>query len=695
MKKMKRKIEVLAPAGSREALEAAVFSGADAVYLAGKAFGARAAAQNFEDDELRAAAEFCHARGVKLYITVNTLIKNAEIADVIAFIGYLCKIAVDAVIVQDIGLLRLIRQCAPTLPVHASTQMSLHSRAGVQFLKEQGAKRVVLARELSLKEMAEITDTCDIETECFVHGALCVSVSGQCYFSAMLGGRSGNRGMCAQTCRLPFLADGGNGHALSLKDLSYIDEIQSLAGQGVTSAKIEGRMKRPEYVAAAVSACRKGADGEEIPEKLRTSLTSVFSRSGFTKGYLNEKIDEKMLGIRTKQDVTAATEKVFGSLKELYRKERQSVEVTFTLSVTENSVTLTVCDKDKNYAKQAVPCEESINLAQERCVQQLKKTGGTPFYAQDIVVPENGVPISISTLNKLRRELLITLLKVRGEVKEHEFLCKYEPNKNTVKAVRKEPMRWIASYRFLEQITEEAQQMDKIILPLFADFEKINKLPIEPEKIIVEIPRVIFGLQSEQKVRGAMQKHMEQGRTAFLCGNLGAVQLCRELGAKAHGGFSLNVMNSEALNFLAECGLQSAELSPELTIKEIGGMQAEIPTAVMVYGRQAVMLTRKCPVKSAAHLCKDCKGRTALTDRKQIGFPVMCTLAGMNKYTEVFNSVPLWMMDKAAEIPQAAYGILRFTVENAVECAQVLAAVKRPEKPAFAYTRGLFNRGIN
>lgn len=688
-------MEVLAPAGSREALEAAVFAGADAVYLAGKAFGARAAAQNFTDEELREAMVFCRARNVRVYVTVNTLIKDTEMDDALAFVRFLCEIAADGIIVQDLGLFQAIRQCAPALPVHVSTQMSLHSRAGVRLLQENGAKRVVLARELSLAEIREITESCDVETECFVHGALCVSVSGQCYFSAMLGSRSGNRGMCAQPCRLPFLADGGNGHALSLKDLSFIDEMDRLAGAGVTSAKIEGRMKRPEYVAAAVSACRKAADGAAVPPQLREQLAGVFSRSGFTKGYLDGKIDETMLGIRTKQDVTAATDKIMGQLRSLYRRECARVPVSFTVSADKDTVTLTAADDRGNHSEQQAPCEAVPPLSPERCRQQLAKTGGTPFFTQDIIVPETGLSIPVSALNNMRREVLITLLKLREFAPGYEFLYNLSSSGKNKKSEASPQMRLIASYQTLSQVTEEAASLAYVMLPLFSEEQAIRQLPIRPEQIILEIPRAVFGLAFEDLVREKMRAHMQRGRRIFWCGNPGALQLCHDLGAIPFGGYSLNVLNTRSLLFLREQGTCAAELSPELSAKEIAALGTELPKAVTVYGRQAMMLTRKCPVKSRKHPCSGCGGQTEITDRQKKKFPVMCTGAGKNKYTQVFNSVPLWMADKLADLPAVDFGILRFTVENAVECAEVLSAFNRQEKPDSDYTRGLFYRGIH
>lgn len=284
---MSKPIEVLSPAGGWPALEAAVRAGAQAVYLGGPQFGARAGAQNFSREELSEAVRYCHQRGVRVHVTVNTLIKDSELPEALDLVKFLCSISVDAVLVQDMGLLHLIRERAPGLTVHASTQMSLHTPAGVRLLKALGVKRAVLARELSLSEIKEISEGCDIELEGFVHGALCMCVSGQCYLSALLGGRSGNRGQCAQPCRLPFGAPGGTGHDLSLKDLSYINSIGELQKAGVCSAKIEGRMKRPEYVAAATAACRLAADGQPVPEELSSALGAVFSRSGFTDGYIN------------------------------------------------------------------------------------------------------------------------------------------------------------------------------------------------------------------------------------------------------------------------------------------------------------------------------------------------------------------------------------------------------------------------
>ena len=326
-------IEILAPVGSEEMLHAAVFSGADAVYLGFSGFNARTGAGNFDADSLKEAVRFCHARGVKVHVALNTTVYGGELASLRDAIRAVAASGADAVICQDLAVATLIGKIAPQLPRHGSTQMSVHTLQGALELKELGFTRVVLARELSLPEVEQITRHCGIETECFVHGALCMCVSGQCYMSAFLGGRSGNRGSCAGPCRLPFEANAlpegkpGRLHHLSLKDNSVIDKLDQLQAIGVASAKIEGRLRTPEYVAAAVSACLAGREGRAYDRDL---LKNAFSRSGFTSGYLDGKIDGTMFGVRSEADAEL-TKKTLPALRELYRRERSRVPVRMKL----------------------------------------------------------------------------------------------------------------------------------------------------------------------------------------------------------------------------------------------------------------------------------------------------------------------------------------------------------------------------
>ena len=685
------KIEILAPAGGPEALKAAVFAGADAVYLAGKAFGARANAKNFSPEELREAVEFCHSHGVKVHVTVNTLLKDTELEDALAFVKVLCALSVDAVLVQDMGLFSLIRERAPALPIHASTQMSLMNPAGAEFLAELGAKRVVLARELSLKEIREISTACSVEVEAFVHGALCMSVSGQCYFSAMLGGRSGNRGQCAQTCRLPFAAPGGTGHDLSLKDLSFIEEISCLKDAGVCSAKIEGRMKRPEYVAAAVTACRQAAEGEEIPRALLENLRAVFSRSGFTQGYLTEERGKTMFGIRTKEDVTGATEKIFAGLRELYRKPHKKLPVRMALTEQQ----LTVTDGEGRRIAVSVPAIENSMpvLPKERCLAQLRKTGDTPFAAAEVTAPEDGVQLSVGQLNALRRQALEDFSEVlvrREKIAFAEIPFQPQSRGRVMKGTQSQlPLR--AYFRTPEQVCESAKKCEAIALPLAVPVAVLDRLRQRGfEKIFLDMPRAAFGAQRQTEEQ--MQERIAAGYRDFICNNLGDVYLGRKLGATLHGGFGLNVFNSAALKFFREQGLSDGELSFELTAREADRLGDPLPRGVMLYGRQPVMLTRNCPLANGPGGCRHCKAPEYLTDRTRRRFPVICTGSGESRYSEVLNCVPLWLADKLCR--GADFGILRFTVEKLVESEAVLEACFRQSPPDFDCTRGLSQRGV-
>ena len=416
------RIEILAPVGSEEMLRAAVFSGADAVYLGFSGFNARTGAGNFDADSLQEAVRFCHARGVAVHVALNTTVYGTELSALEQAIRAVAASGADAVICQDLAVATLIGKIAPQLPRHGSTQMSVHSLQGALELKELGFTRVVLARELSMPEVEHITKHCGIETECFVHGALCMCVSGQCYMSAFLGGRSGNRGSCAGPCRLPFEANAlpegkpGRLHHLSLKDNSVIDKLDKLQALGVASAKIEGRLRTPEYVAAAVSACLAGREGRAYDRDL---LKNAFSRSGFTSGYLDGKIDGTMFGVRSEADAEQ-TKKTLPMLRELYRRERSRVPVKMKLEIEEGGEKLTVTDADgsKAFAYGDAEPQPARTDPTESLHRSLAKTGGTPFAVedQDITVEMDGGPWFIpgGAVNELRREALDALLEMNG-----------------------------------------------------------------------------------------------------------------------------------------------------------------------------------------------------------------------------------------------------------------------------------------
>ena len=426
-----KKIEILAPAGSFDSVIAAVRSGADAVYLGEKAFSARSSAKNFDDEELKKATAYCHIHGVKVYVTINTIVFDDELEKLKKAIISAAEADVDALIVQNMGVARLAHRLVPDLALHASTQMSIHTASGVKALYEMGFKRVVLAREMSKKEIEKCCEI-PVELEVFVHGALCMCVSGQCYLSAMIGARSGNRGSCAQPCRLPFSVNNQKGgHALSLKDNSIVNYLGELQNMGVASAKIEGRMKRPEYVSAAVRACVEQRDFGFISDKTQKMLRGVFSRTGFTDAYYIGKTGSHMFGTRTKSDVVSADEKLFSAIRSSYKDEIGNVEITFdfTAKLGENPV-LVASDGVHTVRKIAdTVTEKAINrpIDAEKCRKQLEKTGSTAYNPTNVNINiDDDISIPLSIINSLRRDVLDELDSARSVVHNYKINRDYE-----------------------------------------------------------------------------------------------------------------------------------------------------------------------------------------------------------------------------------------------------------------------------
>lgn len=685
---------MLAPAGSTESLIAAVRCGAAAVYLGLSDFNARRAAHNFTEDELAEAVAYCHARGVKVHLALNTLVRDDEMADALRVAETACRLGVDTLIVQDLGLARCIRAAAPTMPLHASTQLSCHTPAGVDFLRDAGFSRVVLSREMSREEIAACAGR-GVELEVFVHGALCMSVSGQCYFSAMLGRRSGNRGACAQTCRLPFAPADGNSKpcspdaaALSLKDNCLIDYIADLENLGVASLKIEGRMKRPEYVAAGCAVYSAAARGETVEPDTLDALKKVFSRTGFTDGYYTHRLGGEMFGTRRKEDVTAASG-VLGGLARLYDKETPLVPVTMDFSARADACTLTVTDGDGHrVCATADGAEAAINrpLDPARAKEQLAKTGGTPFYATDIAVTVGeGLTLPMARLNQLRREALDRLLDARGKTAPIPFDITAVPPFPTGKTYT-EPAWFI-------RLADTAQYSDAlrpylVFLPLDTPADTIRQLVADGQAVGIDIPRGLFG--TEDTVAAKLKIAAQAGAKAALCGNIGAIPLAKAAGLSPIGGFGLNMMNRHALSFSKGIHLDAATLSMELTFPQMQALgEPPLPVGILLYGRQPLMLTRNCPRKSALGSCAGCQHQ-GLTDRTGVRFPVMCA----GGCSEVLNTVPLYWGDKMSEVPRAAFYLFHFTTETSDEVAAVLTAYRQGTPPPPAITRGLYRRGV-
>ena len=689
------KIEILAPVGNEEMLRAAVFSGADAVYLGFSGFNARTSANNFDADTLKDAVRFCHARGVAVHVALNTTVYGGELPALEAAIRAVAASGADAVICQDLAVATLIGRIAPQLPRHGSTQMSVHSLQGALELKELGFTRVVLARELSLPEVEHITKHCGIETECFVHGALCMCVSGQCYMSAFLGGRSGNRGSCAGPCRLPFEANAlpegkpGRLHHLSLKDNSVIDKLDKLQALGVASAKIEGRLRTPEYVAAAVSACLAGREGRAYDRDL---LKNAFSRSGFTSGYLDGKIDGTMFGVRSEADAEQ-TKKTLPMLRELYRRERSRVPVKMKLEIEEGGEKLTVTDADgsKAFAYGDAEPQPARTDPTESLHRSLAKTGGTPFAVedQDITVEMDGGPWFIpgSAVNELRREALDALLKKR------EVLRPWPTTEEHVPAL---PLRTLPPHRTLrarfeswEQVPERALDgIEYLILPI----AQADRVPREwRAKTLLELPRVMFGKLEEDTAR-RIAATQDAGFAGYEVSNIAHLRLCR--GLPMSGSFGLNITNQLAAQFYADNGLGSVLILPEVKDSDISTIAPThdgrpVPTGVLVYGHMPLMVTRACPLQNI-HDCAHCDKTGVLTDRKAKKFPVRCGLG----VRTIYNPVPIYMGDKPGALT-VDYGVAYFTLESREEAAQILDMIRTHAPFEGDFTRGLYFKGTN
>ena len=689
------KIEILAPVGNEEMLRAAVFSGADAVYLGFSGFNARTSANNFNADTLKDAVAFCHARGVAVHVALNTTVYGGELPALEQAIRAVAASGADAVICQDLAVATLIGKIAPQLPRHGSTQMSVHSLQGALELKELGFTRVVLARELSMPEVEHITKHCGIETECFVHGALCMCVSGQCYMSAFLGGRSGNRGSCAGPCRLPFEANAlpegkpGRLHHLSLKDNSVIDKLDKLQALGVASAKIEGRLRTPEYVAAAVSACLAGREGRAYDRDL---LKNAFSRSGFTSGYLDGKIDGTMFGVRSEADAEQ-TKKTLPMLRELYRRERSRVPVKMKLEIEEGGEKLTVTDADGSKAfaygdAEPQPARTDPTASLHR---SLAKTGGTPFAVedQDITVEMDGGPWFIpgGAVNELRREVLDALLKKR------EVLRPWPTTEEHVPAL---PLRTLPPHRTLrarfeswEQVPERALDgIEYLILPI----AQADRVPREwRAKTLLELPRVMFGKLEEDTAR-RIAATQDSGFAGYEVSNIAHLRLCR--GLPMSGSFGLNITNQLAAQFYADNGLGSMLILPEVKDSDISTIAPThngrpVPTGVLVYGHMPLMITRACPLQNI-HDCAHCDKTGVLTDRKAKKFPVRCGLG----VRTIYNPVPIYMGDKPGALT-VDYGVAYFTLESREETAKILEMIRTHAPFEGDFTRGLYFKGTN
>ncbi len=677
--------EVLAPVGSPESLEAAVRSGADAIYIGAKQFSARRNADNFAENDIKSTVEYCHIRGVKVYLALNIMIKQSELKSAFETAACAYKCGVDAVIISDLGLASLLHKNIPKLQLHASTQMTVHSSACLPTLKKFGFTRVVVSREMSKSELEIFCSDAKklgIEVEVFVHGALCMSVSGQCLLSSILGGRSGNRGLCAGPCRLPFKASGGTGYDLSLKDLCLYEYITDLKNMGVTSFKIEGRMKRPEYVSAATAACRQAVDNGFVDETLFDTLKSVFSRSGFTDGYYQAKLGRDMFGIRTRDDVTAAGD-TYAYLHNIYRAERQSIPIEMQIEILQNKpIMLSVNDGSNNVTVLGDTPQTAKNKPTDKqnVTDNLLKLGNTPYYCENVDVNvEGGLFVSAAQINAIRREAIEKLNFERQKTKIQDFDFPSFENHHNLNGKK----QFIARFSDLEQMPENLKNINAVILPYDCG---INSTLTQKTKIIAELPRYI---PDETVVANQLKKLQSAGVDTVYCNNLSALAIAKEMGFFVLGGLGFNANNSETLSVLNSFGISAQILSAEMSLKEISNVSSKIPVGIFAYGRLPLMLTRNCPLKNG-RTCAECDKNGFLTDRKGINFPVKCRKG----YSEILNSKPLYMGDRLSEIPNVDFMLLYFTNETAAETEKIINMYKTAAPPDIDYTRNLYYRDL-
>ena len=695
-------MELLSPAGHWEAMVAAVQNGADAVYMGVGEFNARRGARNFSEEEYPAAVSYCHLRGVKVYLTLNTLLTDRELAGAADLLVKASRWGVDGVIVQDWGVAALARKIVPDLPIHGSTQMSIHDLDGVKAAADLGMKCVVLSRELSEKDIRYITERSPIAIEVFAHGALCMCYSGQCAMSALIGGRSGNRGTCAQPCRLPYRMDGGKtGHPLSLKDANLASHLGELRDMGVSILKLEGRMKRPEYVAVITRIYSALLRENRLPTKAELQeLERSFSRSGFTEGYWRDEKGRNMFGIR--EENTPEPTELFRAAKAAYDKEDlRTVSVSMTAAVAANEpMRLTATDEDGNEVSVtgAVPeAARSRAVTAEELESRLAKTGGTVYRPERIHAEvKEGLSVSAGAVNALRRDALAALDEKRTALPNRREEKDTFSVQNTCKA---DAPAFTVSLTRGDQLTGELLALSPAIVYLPA--ERIGEFTVPTDgntEFCVTFPRICKDRERED-LRALLLLAKEKGCTSAAVQTLGQLTLAKELGFTIRGDYGLNVFNSRSLSELKNWGLASATLSFELRHEQLRDIKKSIPCEAIVYGRLPLMIMENCIICNehgckAKNLAGTCRAPHTLTDRRGERFPVVAAFGCRN---EILNGKTLYLADKN-EIRRCAltYARLRFTTESPAECVEIMKQYLGLSEaiPPAEHTRGLFYRGV-
>ena len=692
-------LELLAPAGSMEALKAAVQNGANAVYLGCGAFNARQGARNFTPQTLAEAIKYCHVRGVQVHLAINTLVSDRELPEVGELIAHAAKSGVDAFIVQDLAVVQLCQQIAPQVPLHGSTQMTVHSLSGVKLLADWGFSRVVLSRELSREEIRYITANSPIEIEIFGHGALCMAYSGQCYLSAAIGGRSGNRGRCAQPCRQCYgYGRFENRYPLSLKDNCLVHFLKEIEAMGVASLKLEGRMKRPEYVAAVTNVYRAALDGGNVTRQMMDTLYAAFNRQGFTDGYYLDQTGSDMFGIR---EDSARDEKWYKAVRQSYENtENPLVPISFYAQVTAGRFSLTVrdgdghsCSLDGQVPEQARTAELTASMLEER----LKKTGGTPYYCTQVaasVVP--GVTLSAAAINSLRRDVLnmLTAQRARFDVPRVS-----RPLMPKICTSRHRHPGLTVQVSSLEQITGRLLKMQPAVLyvplHLLAEDPELTRKLTQAVNVCAVLPRIIHDGEMP-KLKEDMTALRTLGVREVLVSNLGQLLPAKACRMDIRGDFCLNLYNSGSVNAAGMLGFSSACLSIEMTMPQIRDVSKPLDTELIVYGRLPLMVTENCLIKGRTGQCSCHQGAVKLKDKTGAEFPVMKD--GNSCRSVLLNGKKLYWLDRQNDLNRLGLWAVRlcFTTENPREVDGVLTNyLNAADFDPGACTRGLYLRGLD
>lgn len=679
-------MELLAPAGGMAALQAAVENGADAVYLGGSAFGARANAINFTNEELAQAIRYAHVRGVAVHVTLNTLLHDAQLPAALEFAAFCANSGADALIVQDIGMAALLREHVPTIPLHASTQMTIDSLKGVETARELGFSRVVLARELSHDQIANICAHTDMEIEVFVHGALCVSYSGQCLLSSMLGGCSGNRGACKQPCRLPYTVLDANGkpvgeparYWLSPKDQCLIDDMAELSRIGVTSLKIEGRMKGAAYVGTVTRIFDKYRRGGKVSAADRAALTEAFSRGGsLSRGHFGSVTGRDFVSYQSHNDHLhggAAMPETPVNTRKIPIFGKASIQIGQPLH-------LEIWDEDGHRASVTGEVAEpalTLPLTAERVQEQLCKCGGTPYKMQELKTEiSDNASLPMKALNAARRAALEDLSSQRAALTCPPVQV---PHISLPQKTYAGKIELTAEACTAEQAeTLLGQGLARIYIP-YAVWAQNPQYYAQPE-VWVTLPPVEWDGKLSQNL-------------ANKCIEISNISQINVPAAATHAGMHCNIFNSAAMAAWKRLGMGSICLSPELTITEIRSISKELPAECYIYGHLPVMTTKHCPIRAAAGRCA-CSGELYfLRDRKGMDLPVLPDVGRC--ISTIYNGVPLYMADRMRELDGLglSYGRLLFTVETPSETEQILHEYRTAAKRSGGYTRGHFYRGV-